>query len=171
MQNFENEIVKNLENWTRYAKNLTRCADDSHDIVTDCVEKLLRDKEYFSTIPNLDGYVRRMIYNGYITEIRKRKVREKAESSSENADEVDEFAHSMEVARLQLAMTKLSNAERMIVIWVMRKGHGSIKVLADETGESHQFLREKHSTAIRKLKQILNNDNSHTTYPSTSGTD
>jgi RNA polymerase sigma-70 factor (ECF subfamily) len=75
-QDFALAIVTHVPALRRYARLLTRTADQADDLVQDCVTRALSRSHLYQTGSNLKAWLRTMLRNIAITQTRKAKFRQ-----------------------------------------------------------------------------------------------
>lgn len=154
MQCIENQIQKNLKNWTRFAKS--KIKNDGEDFVHDLIERFLTD-ERFEEIAcrgdELNYYAIRAIQYGSMD---KRDLILPAIDLEDKEPEIDEHELSFMVSRakLDLAMKSMAAGDRAMIEWELY-GEGSLRYLSEQIDVEYMFLREKMKRAKTKLKQLV----------------
>src|ERR1700677_3874661 len=91
------------------------------DLVQDCVERALRQSSQLRELPRIAGWLRRILHNLYIDEIRRRRAKGKEEDVSEFADILELSVPASDhdaMHDLAKAMNQLSLEHREILLLV-----------------------------------------------------
>lgn len=73
----------------RYAIALVGNSALADDLVQDCIERALRQSAQLREMPRLSGWLKRILHNLYIDEIRRRRSRGKEQDITELMDHVE----------------------------------------------------------------------------------
>jgi len=85
-EDFSNALVAQLPGLRRYARALCGNAALADDLVQDCIERALRQSRQLRELPLLPRWLRRILHNLYIDEIRRRRGRGPEQDIAELAD-------------------------------------------------------------------------------------
>ena len=88
-QNFTTALVTQLPALRRYAIGLVGRSALADDLVQDCFERALGRAAQLREPERLGGWLRRILYNLYIDEVRRRKTRGREEDVAELADQLE----------------------------------------------------------------------------------
>jgi RNA polymerase sigma-70 factor (ECF subfamily) len=118
---FANALIAQLPALRRYAVALSGNAAQGDDLVQDCVERALRQSGQLRELRLLGGWLRRIVHNLYIDEIRRRQVRGKEQDITELADNLELSAAAADGAAVRdfvKAIGLLSIEHRQILLLV-----------------------------------------------------
>ena len=120
-EDFSNALVAQLPGLRRYAGALCGNAALADDLVQDCIERALRQSGQLRELQLLPGWLRRILHNLYIDEIRRRRGRGPEQDIAELADrqELSVAAVDGGMARdFVRAMNALNMEHRQILLLV-----------------------------------------------------
>jgi len=151
----ENQIDTHFKKWIKLSIQLLNY-EKGNDLVGEVLTYLLTNHRQ-----KLEGLAQRDELDRYICKyIRLEAInfdRGKSMPLFEIADEpsgVDEEELIQQRKRLDTALLYLTYGDRAIIRYVM-DGHGSIKELAQATGEDYDYLRKKFEGAKKRLKKQI----------------
>jgi len=143
---FNNALVAQLPALRRYAAALSGSVALGDDLVQDCLERALRQSDQLRDPKRIGGWLRSILHNLFMDELRRRRSR----GSEENIAELtDDFAMSVpptdraEFHEFAAAMDTLGAEHRQILLLVCLEGL-SYREIADE-------LRIPIGTAMSRL--------------------
>jgi RNA polymerase sigma-70 factor (ECF subfamily) len=84
---FADALLAHLPQLRRYAVALSGNLSFADDLVQDCIERALRQSQHLKDRERLGGWLRSILYNLYIDEIRRRRVRGVEKDVTELADD------------------------------------------------------------------------------------
>src|ERR1700749_92843 len=108
---FAESLVAHLPALRRYAVSLIGNSALADDLVQDCIERALRQSAQLRELPRIAGWLRRILYNLYIDEMRRGRAKRKEQDIGDLADhlELSVPAADRHVVRdLSRAMSRLS---------------------------------------------------------------
>jgi RNA polymerase sigma-70 factor, ECF subfamily len=85
-EEFVNALVAQLPSLRRYAIALVGNLALADDLVQDSIERAIRQSAQLRDLPQLPGWLRRILHNLYVDEIRRNKGRAKEQDIAELAD-------------------------------------------------------------------------------------
>src|SRR5580692_5181188 len=88
-EEFVNALVAQLPSLRRYAVALSGNAALADDLVQDCIERALRQSGQLRELTHLPGWLRRILYNLYIDEMRRRRGRGAQQDIMEFVDHLE----------------------------------------------------------------------------------
>jgi hypothetical protein len=151
----DNQIVEHYKKWRKLAIQLLNY-DRGNDLVGEVLTYLLtnhREKlEGLAARGELDRYVCKYIRMEAIN-----FERNKSLPLFDMADEpsaIDEQAIVDQRKQLDTAMLYLTYGDRALIRYYM-DGHGTIRQLAEATGEDYEYLRKKFEGAKKRLKKQI----------------
>src|SRR5215471_7295084 len=109
---FSEALVVHLPALRRYAISLIGDSALADDLVQDCIERALRQSSQLRELPRIAGWLRRILYNLYIDEVRRRRAKGKEE-------DVEKYSDRLEVsvpASDRDAMHDLSRAMKLLSV-------------------------------------------------------
>src|SRR5215469_18871407 len=86
---FSEALVAHLPALRRYAISLIGDSALADDLVQDCIERALRQSAQLRELPRIAGWLRRILYNLYIDEMRRGRTKGKEQDVSELADHLE----------------------------------------------------------------------------------
>jgi RNA polymerase sigma-70 factor (ECF subfamily) len=121
------ELVALLPRLRRFARSLTRNADEADDLVQTALERALRNLDSWSPGTRLDAWMFRIMKNSWIDEVRSRTVRTRVfapEEAGENvgADGAASMEQHLEAQAVRAAMEELPDEQRVAVALVLVEG-------------------------------------------------
>lgn len=121
------ELVALLPRLRRFARSLTRNADEADDLVQSALERALRNLGAWTPGTRLDAWMFRIMKNAWIDEIRSRSVRTRVFAPEEAGVDVGEDgAAAMEVhldaQAVHAAMEQLPPDQRVVLALVLVEG-------------------------------------------------
>ncbi len=121
------ELVSLLPRLRRFARALTRQADDADDLVQAALERALRGLGQWQIGTSLDAWVFRIMKNAWIDESRARASRAKRFAPEEaglntSKDGAAQMAAHMDVRAAERAMNELPEEQRLAVALVLVAG-------------------------------------------------
>src|SRR5215469_15445945 len=84
---FQNASVAQLRSVRRYAPALVCNAAHEDDLVQDSIERALRQSSQLRELDKLPGWLRRIIYNKYMDELRRDRSRGRQQDITESTNE------------------------------------------------------------------------------------
>src|SRR5690348_9133553 len=114
-------LIAHLPALRRYAVSLAGNATLADDLVQDCIERALRQSSQLKELPRLGGWLRRIVHNLYIDEIRRRRSKGKEQDLNELTDHLELSVPAAErdsVRDISKAMSQLSVEHREILLLV-----------------------------------------------------
>ena len=121
------ELVALLPRLRRFARSLTRSADEADDLVQGAVERALRSLDSWTPGTRLDSWMFRIMKNCWIDEIRSKTVRDRVLAPEEagamvgggGAEAMEQY---LEARAVRDAMNTLPEEQRMAVALVLVEG-------------------------------------------------
>jgi RNA polymerase sigma-70 factor (ECF subfamily) len=120
-QQFADALLAHLPTLRRYAVSLAGNVVLADDLVQDCVERALRQAAQLRELPRVAGWLRRIMYNLYIDEMRRRKNKGKEQDIDNLMDHLELSVPASDpgvVRNLARAMNQLSVEHRDILVLV-----------------------------------------------------
>lgn len=109
-EQFKSELISLLPRLKRYAITLTRSSPDADDLVQDVCMNALRKWEQYDASQPLDRWLFTILKNQWISEIRKRKVREgQGQIPAEDAVELSSNNNADDTILVKQVQGKISN--------------------------------------------------------------
>lgn len=118
---FTDALVAHLPALRRYAVSLVGNAALADDLVQDCIERALRQSSQLRELPRIAGWLRRILHNLYIDEMRRVRSHGRQSDLDELADQLELSVPAPErdaVRDLSKAMNRLSLEHREILLLV-----------------------------------------------------
>lgn len=121
------ELVALLPRLRRFARSLTRSADEADDLVQTALERALRSLESWQPGTRLDAWMFRIMKNAWIDEVRSRTVRTRVFAPEEagagvGSDGAAQMETHLEAQRVRAAMEELPDEQRIAVALVLIEG-------------------------------------------------
>jgi RNA polymerase sigma-70 factor, ECF subfamily len=118
------ELVALLPRLRRFARALSRNADDADDLVQVAVERALLHLDQWKPGTRLDSWMFGIIKNAWIDETRSRRRRDRVLAPEELGASVADAASEAHIERLSLAaaMERLPDEQRLVVALVLVEG-------------------------------------------------
>ena len=118
------ELVALLPRLRRFARALTRSADEADDLVQNAIERALRNLDGWQRGTRLDAWMFRIMKNAWIDEIRSRSVRTRVFAPEEaaaavGADGATAMETHLEAQAVRAAMAELPEEQRVVVALVL----------------------------------------------------
>jgi RNA polymerase sigma-70 factor, ECF subfamily len=154
---FADALVAQLPALRRYAVALVSNAALADDLVQDCIERALAQEPQLRDLERLGGWLRRILHNLYIDEIRRGKRRGREHDIAELADHLElsvpapdnsamlEFIH---------AVSRLSIEHRQILLLVSVE-ELSYREIADELEIPLGTVMSRLARARERLRGVL----------------
>src|SRR6202012_5175453 len=154
---FSEALVAHLPALRRYAVSLTGNSALADDLVQDCIERALRQSSQLRELPRIAGWLRRILYNLYIDEIRRNRAKGKEEDVSEFADHLELSIPASDrgaVRDLSRAMSQLSVEHREILLLVSVE-ELNYREIAEELGIPQGTVMSRLARARDRLRGIM----------------
>jgi RNA polymerase sigma factor (sigma-70 family) len=121
------ELIALLPRLRRFARSLTRSADEADDLVQSALERALRNLDGWQPGTRLDSWMFRIMKNCWIDEIRSKTVRDRVLAPEEagaavGADGAMAMEHYLEAQAVREAMSTLPEEQRLAVALVLVEG-------------------------------------------------
>jgi RNA polymerase sigma-70 factor (ECF subfamily) len=154
---FADALVAQLPGLRRYAMALVGNAALADDLVQDCIERALGQEAQLREVERLAGWLRRILYNLYIDEIRRSRRRGRESDITELADHLElstpapdnsamgEFIH---------AVNRLSLEHRQILLLVSVE-ELSYREIADELKIPLGTVMSRLARARERLRELM----------------
>jgi|SRR5579863_1889836 len=162
---FSEALVAHLPALRRYAVSLIGNTAQAEDLVQDCIERALRQSSQLRELPRIAGWLRRILYNLYIDEIRRNRAKAKEEDVSEFADRLElsvPAAARDSVRDLSKAMSRLSVEHREILLLVSVE-ELNYREIAEELEIPLGTVMSRLARARERLRNIMQGENAETT--------
>lgn len=121
------ELVALLPRLRRFARALTRSADEADDLVQNAIERALRNLDSWQRGTRLDAWMFRIMKNAWIDEVRSKSVRTRVFAPEEAAfavgsDGAQAMETHLEAQAVRAAMDDLPEEQRLAVALVLIEG-------------------------------------------------
>jgi RNA polymerase sigma-70 factor (ECF subfamily) len=156
-QRFADTLVAHLPALRRYAVSLVGNPTLADDLVQDCIERALRQSAQLREPPRIAGWLRRILYNLYIDEMRRGRTRGKEQDVEDLADrlELSVPAGDRDTVRdLSKAMSQLSVEHREILLLVSVE-ELNYREIAEELGIPQGTVMSRLARARDRLRNIM----------------
>lgn len=160
---FTSALVAQLPALRRYAAALSGSVVTGDDLVQDCVERALRQSDRLRDPQRLGGWLRSILHNLYIDELRRKRSRGIEEDI---ADVADDFALSVPPAdrapfhEFTAAMNSLTAEHRQILLLVGLEGM-NYREIAEELRIPIGTVMSRLARARERLRNALDNGAEH----------
>ena len=158
-EDFVNALVAQLPQLRRYAIALAGNAALADDLVQDSIEKALRQSEQLRELQLLPRWLRRILHNLYIDEIRRRRGRGPQQDIMELADHSElslPAADGVGGRDFLRAMNALNLEHRQILLLVGLEDL-SYRDIAEELGVPIGTVMSRLARAREKLRELMEN--------------
>jgi RNA polymerase sigma-70 factor (ECF subfamily) len=159
-QGFADALIAQLPALRRYATALVGQAAAADDLVQDCIERALRQRDQLRDGQRLGGWLRSILYNLFVDDLRRRRGRGIEEDITSLADDCvlsvaadDRSEHSGFVA----AMATLSAEHRQILLLVGLEGM-NYREIAEELKVPIGTVMSRLARARERLRHALDDD-------------
>jgi len=157
---FADALVEQLPMLRRYAMGLTGNHALADDLVQDCIEKALRQSGQLRDFSRLAGWLRRIVYNTYIDELRRRKNKGKEEDIALLADRVELSVAASDrgsISDLAKAMANLTVEHREILLLISVE-ELNYREISEELHIPMGTVMSRLARARENLRAILGGD-------------
>jgi RNA polymerase sigma-70 factor (ECF subfamily) len=160
-EEFVNALVAQLPGLRRYAVALVGRAALADDLVQDCIERALRQSAQLRDLQHFPGWLRRILYNLYIDEIRRSRGRGKEQDITELADHLElsvpAATGSIPVTDFLKAINALSLEHRQILLLVGLENL-NYREIADELDIPIGTVMSRLARARERLRSMMQDD-------------
>ena len=159
-QPFAEALLAHLPALRRYAVSLVGNAAFADDLVQDCIERALRQSAQLREVPRIAGWLRRILHNLYIDEMRRGRNRGKERDLDEFADHLELSVPASDrdaVRDLSKAMDQLSVEHREILLLVSVE-ELNYREISEELGIPQGTVMSRLARARDRLRSIMQNE-------------
>ena len=159
-QPFAEALIAHLPALRRYAVSLVGNAAMADDLVQDCIERALRQSAQLRELPRIAGWLRRILHNLYIDEMRRGRNRGKERDLDEFADHLELSVPASDrdaVRDLSKAMDQLSVEHREILLLVSVE-ELNYREISEELGIPQGTVMSRLARARDRLRSIMQNE-------------
>jgi RNA polymerase sigma-70 factor (ECF subfamily) len=156
-EEFRNALVAQLPGLRRYAAALVGNATLADDLVQDTIERALRRAAQLTDVQRLSPWLRRILYNLYIDEIRRSRARGKQHDVAELADHLELSVPASDrtsVRDFVKAINALSSEHRQILLLVGLEDL-NYREVADELDIPIGTVMSRLARARERLRNML----------------
>lgn len=158
-EEFVDALVAQLPKLRRYAVALAGNAAFADDLVQDCIERALRQSAQLKELQRLPGWLRRILHNLYIDELRRKKGKGREQDITELADHLELSTPAAEDAGARdflRAMNALSVEHRQILLLV---GLDDLdyRAIAEELDIPIGTVMSRLARARERLRNLMQN--------------
>jgi RNA polymerase sigma-70 factor (ECF subfamily) len=157
---FADALVAQLPMLRRYANGLTGNHAHADDLVQDSIERALRQAAQLREFSRIGGWLRRIAYNAYIDELRRRKTKGKEEDIAMLADHAELSIPASDrgsVGELAKAMKSLTIEHREILLLVSVE-ELNYREIAEELEIPIGTVMSRLARARENLRTVLQNE-------------
>ena len=154
---FSHALVMQLPALRRYAMALAGNAALADDLVQDCIERALGQESQLRELERLGGWLRRILYNLYIDEMRRGKRRGREQDITELADHLELSAPAPDnsaTREFNHAVNRLSAEHRQILLLVSVE-ELSYREIAEELEIPLGTVMSRLARARERLRELL----------------
>jgi RNA polymerase sigma-70 factor (ECF subfamily) len=154
---FADALVAQLPALRRYAMALAGNAALADDLVQDCIERALGQEAQLREQQRLAGWLRRILYNLYIDEIRRNRRRGREQDIDELADHLELSAPAPDNSAMKeftQAVNRLSAEHRQILLLVSVE-ELSYREIADELEIPLGTVMSRLARARERLRELM----------------
>ncbi len=154
---FANDLIAQLPALRRYAVALVGNSAMADDLVQDCIERALRRPDALRDRRRLLGWLRSILHNLYIDELRRRRGRGREEDITELSDNLALSVPAGDrtgFRDLVAAMATLNVEHRQILLLVGLEGL-NYREIADELGVPMGTVMSRLARAREKLRAAM----------------
>ena len=154
---FSEALVAHLPALRRYAVSLIGNTAQADDLVQDCIERALRQSSQLRELPRIAGWLRRILYNLYIDDLRRNRAKGKEEDVDGLADHLELSVSAADrdtVRDLSKAMGQLSVEHREILLLVSVE-ELNYREIAEELGIPQGTVMSRLARARERLRGIM----------------
>lgn len=154
---FSQALIGQLPALQRYAIALAGNAALADDLVQDTIERALRQSGQLREQERLSGWLRRILYNLYIDEIRRKRSRGKQEDITDlgdNAELSTPASDKGEIRAFVRAVNQLSAEHRQILLLVGLQ-ELSYREIAEELDIPIGTVMSRLARARERLRQVM----------------
>ena len=154
---FSEALVAHLPALRRYAVSLIGNSAQADDLVQDCIERALRQSSQLRELPRIAGWLRRILYNLYIDDLRRNRTRGKEEDVDEFADHLELSVSAADrdtVRDLSKAMSRLSVEHREILLLVSVE-ELNYREISEELGIPQGTVMSRLARARERLRSTM----------------
>jgi RNA polymerase sigma-70 factor (ECF subfamily) len=156
-RSFSDALVAQLPGLRRYAMALVGNAALADDLVQDCIERALGQEAQLREPERLAAWLRRILHNLYIDEIRRGKRRGREHDITELADHLELSAPAPDNSAMRefiQAVNRLSLEHRQILLLVSVE-ELSYREIADELGIPLGTVMSRLARARERLRDLM----------------
>lgn len=154
---FANALIAHLPSLRRYAVALAGNAALADDLVQDCIERALRQTTQLRELQKMPGWLRRILHNLYIDEIRKNRGRGEHQDIADFCDHPAlsvQALDSLSNRDFVRAMNALTFEHRQILLLVGLE-ELSYRSIADELGIPIGTVMSRLARARERLRSLM----------------
>jgi RNA polymerase sigma-70 factor, ECF subfamily len=158
-EEFVNALVAQLPSLRRYAVALAGNAALADDLVQDSIERALRQAQQLRGLEHMAGWLRRILYNRYVDEIRRNRSRGKQQDILERADDLELSvpANDGSVSRDFLRAINALSAEHRQILLLVGLEDLSYQEISEELGIPLGTVMSRLARARERLRGMLQN--------------
>ena len=162
---FADALVAQLPALRRYAMALVGNAALADDLVQDCIERALGQEAQLRESERMAGWLRRILYNLYIDEIRRGKRRGREQDIADLADRLELSAPAPDNSAMREfihAVNRLSVEHRQILLLVSVE-ELSYREIADELDLPLGTVMSRLARARERLRSLMQGETAEIT--------
>jgi RNA polymerase sigma-70 factor, ECF subfamily len=150
---FERELVHGMPELMRFARKLARNALEAEDLVQDCLERALRNRDRFEPGTNLHAWLCTILRNLHYTNYSRERRLCRTELTEDMTTEAPTQDWRIQLREVGEAMEKLTPEHGQVIQMVAIEG-GSYKDAAAELQVSVGTIRSRLSRARTQLRSV-----------------
>ena len=159
---FVDDLIDNLPGLRRYAIALVGNAVLADDLVQDTIERALRQSSQLRESKHLSGWLRRILHNLYIDEIRRRRVRGREQDITTLNNDLELSAAATDNSKIHefvKAVNQLSVEHREILLLVGLQ-ELNYREIAEELNIPVGTVMSRLARARERLRNLMQDDES-----------
>jgi RNA polymerase sigma-70 factor (ECF subfamily) len=159
-QEFVGALVAQLPSLRRYAVALVGNATLADDLVQDAIERAIRRSEQLRDLARLPGWLRRIVHNLYVDEIRRGRGRGTEQDITELADDLSLSVAAydgMAIREFSKALDALSVEHRQILLLVGLE-EMNYREIAEELDIPMGTVMSRLARARERLRSLLQSE-------------
>lgn len=156
-EEFVNALVAQLPGLRRYAAALVGNAAQADDLVQDSIERALRQSAQLRELDKLPGWLRRILYNKYMDELRRDRSRGRQQDITESANDQELSIPAYDGTAMRdfvKAINALSAEHRQILLLVGLEDL-SYQEISDELGIPLGTVMSRLARARERLRAMI----------------
>lgn len=169
MDDFHTQLIARLPKLRLWAWALTRDQTMSEDLVQDTMVCALRSRDSFTLGTNLQAWLHRILYNQFISALRRRReTRDLDEVSEEHFAIAPQYENQLVLKELRRAFWRLQSSHRELLVMLLVQGM-TYDDIAAATGLPAGTIKSRVSRARMQMRLWLLGEDGPATQPDRAG--